>query len=81
MLRVAPDQLPRLVELEEDIRRRIALATTRGWLGEVAGLKTTLTHLAEKKDQVARLTRTAAVPVALGNTRSHSDGGTRCHFA
>lgn len=66
MLRVAPDQLDRLVELENDLHRRIALATARGWLGEVAGLETTLIHVVQKKDQVVRLTRPTAVPVVLG---------------
>lgn len=66
MLQVAPDQLGRLLELEKDIRRRVALAKTRGWLGEVAGLETTLTHVQQKKAQVARITRPTAVPVVLG---------------
>ncbi|MGI8530896.1 MAG: tyrosine-type recombinase/integrase [Geodermatophilaceae bacterium] len=66
MLRVAPDQLGRLLELEKDIRRRVALAKTRGWLGEVVGLETTLTHVQQKKAQVAWITRPTAVPVVLG---------------
>ncbi len=49
MLRVAPDQLTRLVELEQDVHRRIELATARGWRGEADGLQTTLAHITEKK--------------------------------
>jgi integrase len=65
MLRVAPGQLTRLVELEQDIHRRIELATARGWRGEAAGLHTTLTHIAQKKDQVAKLDRTTSMPVTF----------------
>jgi hypothetical protein len=65
MLRVAPDQLTRLVELEQDVHRRIELATARGWRGEADGLQTTLAHIAEKKHQVAKLNGTTSVPVTL----------------
>jgi integrase len=65
MLRVAPDQLTRLVELEQDVHRRIELATARGWRGEADGLQTTLAHITEKKHQVAKLNGTTSVPVTL----------------
>ena len=74
MLRVAPDQLARLVEIEDDIHRRIALATTKRWFGEVAGLETTLAHISQKKDQVARLTRSTEVPVTLRARRAAGSG-------
>lgn len=58
MLRMDPEQLPRLIAIEEDIHRLLAEAKDKGWEGEVTGLETTLLHIKEKKMQVDRIKTT-----------------------
>jgi hypothetical protein len=55
MLRMDPDQLPRLLSIEHDTHRLLAEAHAKGWEGEAAGLETTLQAIAEKKAQAHRL--------------------------
>lgn len=55
MLRMDPQQLPRLVQIELNTVALIDEARERGWEGEEAGLVETLQHIAEKKAQVARI--------------------------
>jgi hypothetical protein len=55
MLRTEPSRLPLLRELEDNLADRIAEAQQRTWLGEVEGLRQTLTALREKKENAERL--------------------------
>lgn len=57
MLRMDPQQLPRLVQIELNTVELLAEARERGWEGEEAGLAETLQHIEEKKAQVSRLAR------------------------
>src|SRR6266487_2864660 len=59
MLRMDPDQLPRLLSIEQDTHRLLAEARANGWDGEVLALETTLHHIVEKKAQVQRLQATS----------------------
>jgi hypothetical protein len=54
MLRMDPEQLPRLIAIEEDTQRLLAEAKAKSWEGEVSGLETTLLHIKDKKMQVDR---------------------------
>jgi hypothetical protein len=42
MLRVSPQQRPRLAEIIRNLRERITEARMNGWLGEVQGLEVSL---------------------------------------
>jgi hypothetical protein len=42
MLRVSPQQRPRLTEIIHNLRERITEAQMNGWLGEVQGLQISL---------------------------------------
>jgi hypothetical protein len=55
MLRMDPDQLPRLLAIEADTHRLLAEAKANGWEGEMIGLETTLLHIQDKKTQVDRI--------------------------
>jgi hypothetical protein len=65
MLQVNPKMLPRLDELEADLRQRRDHAVSEGWLGEIEGIDLTLTFLADKRNQTNRLTKVTR-PVDLG---------------
>jgi hypothetical protein len=73
MLQVNPKMLPRLDELEADLRQRRDRAVSEGWLGEIEGIDLTLRFLADKRDQTNRLTR-ATVRVDLGMPGEHRCG-------
>jgi hypothetical protein len=64
MLRMDPDQLPRLIAIEEDTHRLLAEAKTKGWEGEVTGLETTLLHIKDKK---SRSTELKSLPTAANS--------------
>ena len=55
MLRIDPDQLPRLVQIEINTRERLQEAHQMQWLGEVSGLQESLRHIADKKRHAERL--------------------------
>jgi hypothetical protein len=55
MLRVNPNMLPRLDELEADLHQRRERAISQGWLGEIEGIDLTLRFLKDKRDQTKRL--------------------------
>ena len=55
MLRMDPDQLPRLLAIEQDTHRLLEEARANGWDGEALALETTLTAVGEKRAQVERL--------------------------
>jgi hypothetical protein len=58
MLRMDPNQLPRLVLIEQDIHRLLDEARQKGWEGEVLGLETTLSHIGEKRARAERISGT-----------------------
>lgn len=49
--------LPRLDELESDLKERRKRATAEGWLGEIEGVDLTLQCLRDKRADALRLTR------------------------
>ncbi|MFE7975604.1 hypothetical protein [Streptomyces shenzhenensis] len=53
-------QVPRLLEIEANTHQRLDEAHRMQWLGEVAALKESLRHIAEKKNKADRLRRQAA---------------------
>lgn len=55
MLRTEPSRLPLLHELEHNLVERITEAQQRTWLGEVEGLRRTLTALREKTEHAEQL--------------------------
>lgn len=55
MLRTEPSRLPLLRELEDNLTTRITEAQEHVWLGEVEGLRNTLTALREKKQHTEHL--------------------------
>jgi hypothetical protein len=65
--------LPRLDELEADLRACQQRAIAEGWLGEVEGLNLTLTFLRSKRTQAQRAAamhaRTGPIMVTLGMPR------------
>lgn len=52
---IEPEQLPRLVEIQSDIKIRIEAARDNKWLGDVAQLEQTLRHVDDKHAQLLRL--------------------------
>jgi hypothetical protein len=54
MLRVSPQQRPRLIEIISNLRERTAEARTNGWLGEVQGLEVSLQAAQRKLDSLDR---------------------------
>jgi hypothetical protein len=68
MLRAESSRLPLLRELEDNLTERIAEAQQRTWLGEVEGLRQTLTALRDKKQHVERLIADGVIdtPQAMG---------------
>ncbi|MFF7987774.1 hypothetical protein ACFZDK_53600 [Streptomyces sp. NPDC007901] len=55
MLRLDLAQVPRLLEIEANTHQRLEEAHRMQWLGEVAALRESLRHIAEKKRQADRL--------------------------
>ena len=56
MLRPDLAHQPRLVEIRDNLTARIAEAEREGWLGEVEGLKISLTGAEDKLAQIERRT-------------------------
>ncbi|MER5853259.1 hypothetical protein ABT126_41595 [Streptomyces sp. NPDC002012] len=54
MLRLDLTQVPRLLEIEANTRKRLEEARRMQWLGEVAALKESLRHISEKRKQADR---------------------------
>ncbi|MBB5856482.1 hypothetical protein HDA45_006569 [Amycolatopsis umgeniensis] len=65
-LRLDPAARPRLVEIIANLRDRIQEAQLNGWLGEVAGLRTSLNEAARKLVSLDRTKDRATSQVALG---------------
>lgn len=55
MLRMDPEQLPRLLQIERNTHDLLSEARENGWEGEIQGLEETLLHIGEKKAQVERI--------------------------
>jgi hypothetical protein len=66
VLHVDPKMLPRLVELERDLRDRRRRAEHEGWTGEIEGINLTLRLLADKKAAAGRANRTRPALTLLG---------------
>ncbi|MGE7439755.1 tyrosine-type recombinase/integrase [Kitasatospora sp. NPDC001175] len=66
MLRVSPRQRPRLVEIIRNLGERIEEARMNGWLGEVQGLRVSLTKAREKLTALDR---------SLERAHGRSEGG------
>ncbi|MGH4020283.1 MAG: tyrosine-type recombinase/integrase [Pseudonocardiaceae bacterium] len=68
MLRVAPSQQARLIEIARNLTDRIAEARANGWLGEVQGLQVSLNAARKKLASLDRLARntTSTGPVNIG---------------
>jgi integrase len=60
MLRLDLAQVPRLLQIEDNTRERLAEAKRMQWLGEVAALEESLRHIAEKKQQADKLSMGAS---------------------
>jgi hypothetical protein len=54
MLRMAPAQMPRLLQIERNTHERLEEAHRLQWLGEVSALQENLRHIADKKRQAER---------------------------
>ncbi|WP_206074583.1 tyrosine-type recombinase/integrase [Antribacter gilvus] len=54
MLRMAPAQMPRLLQIERNTHERLEEAHRLQWLGEVSALEENLRHIADKKRQAER---------------------------
>jgi len=62
-----PTQRPRLEEIRDNLKARIAEAQRQGWLGEVEGLQVSLAGTEDKLAQIARRNRAQAkTPTQLG---------------
>jgi hypothetical protein len=57
MLHINPKMLPRLDELEADLRTRKKRAIAEGWIGEIEGIDFTLRFLHDKRAEAQRLLR------------------------
>lgn len=68
MLRVAPAQRDRLIEIARNLTDRIAEARANGWLGEVQGLQVSLDAARKKLASLDRLARNRNTtgPVEIG---------------
>ena len=55
LLRPDPDQRPRLIEIRDNLKTRIAEAEHYSWLGEIAGLQASLTAAEQKLDTMGQL--------------------------
>ncbi len=64
-----PAQRDRLVEISENLTARIAEARREGWLGEVEGLKISLTGAADKLAQIDRRARAGTVHLGMPSSR------------
>ncbi|MGW1520741.1 tyrosine-type recombinase/integrase [Streptomyces sp. NPDC002287] len=66
VLIVAPDEKPRLGEIRDNLKDRIAEAEREGWLGEVEGLSTSLAAAEDKIAQIEAQQEKKQSPVFLG---------------
>ncbi|MFE4590419.1 hypothetical protein [Streptomyces laurentii] len=74
MLHVNPKMLDRLEELESDLLARLRKAELENWMGEVEGIKLTLTFLRSKREETQLRARRPVVDLGFPVTR---DGNAR----
>jgi hypothetical protein len=66
MLRPAPAQQHRLVEIIANLDERLTEARARGWFGEIEGLEASLAGAEQKLAAMRRTPNTESAPIALG---------------
>jgi hypothetical protein len=66
LLRIDPDQRPRLAAIRDNLTARIAEAEHEGWTGEAEGLKVSLAAAAAKLAQIDDLITRRATTIHLG---------------
>ncbi|MCW2915404.1 MAG: hypothetical protein JWN52_3472, partial [Actinomycetia bacterium] len=66
LLRISPDQRPRLVDIRDNLIARIAEAEREGWTGEAEGLKVSLAAANAKLAQVDGLIARCTAAVHMG---------------
>lgn len=59
MLRLDLNQVPRLLDIEQNTQDRLDEARDQQWLGEMTALQESLRHIGLKKQQAERLRRHA----------------------
>jgi hypothetical protein len=64
-----PDQRQRIVDIRDNLIARITEAEREGWLGEVEGLRISLTGANDKLAQINRRHTTTAVDLPTPTTR------------
>jgi hypothetical protein len=65
MLWPDPAQRPRIAEIRDNLTARISEAEREGWLGEIEGLKISLTGANDKLAQIDRRTRNQRVHLGI----------------
>jgi hypothetical protein len=72
MMRPDPAQQSRLEEIIANLRERLTEAHERGWLGDVEGLKTSLTAAEQKHAQMRRTATNLGLPTMPPKTPTHT---------
>jgi hypothetical protein len=75
MLRPDPAQLPRLLEIRDNLIARIAEAEREGWLGEIEGLQVSLAGTKEKITQAHASATPRTVQLGIPTHRASWAGG------
>lgn len=70
LLRVDPDQMPRLEGIRANLLDRLQEAKEQGWFGEVAAIQTTLAAAEQKLATMRETARGAAVHLGMPDLRS-----------
>jgi hypothetical protein len=73
MLRVDPQMLDRLGEIETDLHARRQRAEKEGWLGEIEGIDLTLSFLNSKREEALRLGRIPVVEIGIPTRRGEQE--------
>ena len=68
-----PDQRQRIAEIRDNLIARIAEAEHEGWLGEVEGLKISLTGANDKLAQIDRRSHDSPVDLGMPSPRPNQD--------
>jgi hypothetical protein len=76
MLRVSPQQRPRLIEIIRNLGDRMTEARMNGWLGEVEGLQVSLTKAKEKLASLDRSIERVRNTGRSGSCHDHIHGHT-----
>lgn len=77
LLRVGPDQLPRLQGIHANLVDRLTEAKEQGWLGEVAAIETTMAAAAQKlKAMHAAAMRRGSIHLGVPDIRASTGRST-----